>query len=210
MNLPERIEKAISEKERGVMFKPTHYLHAYDFVFSSLVGKKIKVLEIGIANGGSLYFWKEYFKTAEIYGIDIDPSCKRFESEGVKIIIGSQTDLSVLKTAVNLAGEFDIIIDDGGHFMQQMKISFDYLFPHLKEGGFYVVEDLGCCYNKTYQDGEKFTDRIKTLMDDMNLYRKGRDSNFGREISSIFLWDSICFIGRRGTGHSENTKAIKV
>ena len=39
-------------------------------------------------------------------------------------------------------GDFDIIIDDGSHKMNHQQISFDVLFPHLKSGGIYVIEDL--------------------------------------------------------------------
>ena len=49
-------------------------------------------MEIGVYHGNSLKVWKDYFPNAEIYGIDIDPSCKKFEDERTKIIICDQND----------------------------------------------------------------------------------------------------------------------
>ena len=39
-------------------------------------------------------------------------------------------------------GDFDMIIDDGGHTMEQMQVSLNYLWDELKSGGLYVIEDL--------------------------------------------------------------------
>ena len=42
--------------------------------------------------------------------------------------------------------DFDIVIDDGGHFNDGIITSFNGLWPYVKPGGFYAVEDLGCAY----------------------------------------------------------------
>ena len=38
--------------------------------------------------------------------------------------------------------DFDIIIDDGSHRADHQQISLEVLFPHLKPGGLYFIEDL--------------------------------------------------------------------
>jgi hypothetical protein len=51
----------------------------------------LRVLEIGVQNGGSLQMWRRYFgPAAKIFGIDIDPRCKGFEEDGCQIRIGDQ------------------------------------------------------------------------------------------------------------------------
>ena len=44
-----------------------------------------------------------------------------------------------------VGGDFDMIIDDGGHTMEQMQISLNYLWDQVKPGGLYVIEDLHSC-----------------------------------------------------------------
>ena len=91
--------------------------------------------------------WREYFPNSNIYGIDIDPRCKQFQSDRIKIYIGSQSDPEITGAAVaDAVGGFDIILDDGSHVNSLTLKSFELLFPHLKRGGLYIIEDLDCSY----------------------------------------------------------------
>lgn len=64
--------------------------------------------------------WKSYFgDKAKIFGIDIDPRCKKLEEENIKIFIGSQSDRKFLRELKELIPKIDILIDDGGHSMKQ-------------------------------------------------------------------------------------------
>jgi len=101
------------------------------------------MLEIGVLDGKSLATWNEYYPHALIYGLDIDPTCVRFENERTKVFIGSQADVAVLADICNQVPEgFDVIIDDGSHYVRHVISSFGGLFGHLKPGGLYVIEDL--------------------------------------------------------------------
>merc|ERR1719189_3460417 len=63
------------------------------------LGKKVKMLEIGVQSGGSTRVWKRYFRGTLAYvGLDINWRCKQFESldEGIRIVIGSQLNSSLL------------------------------------------------------------------------------------------------------------------
>ena len=53
-----------------------HYFPIYEKHFEPIRNKPIKILEIGILNGGSLEMWRYYFPEATIVGIDINPVCK--------------------------------------------------------------------------------------------------------------------------------------
>jgi ubiquinone/menaquinone biosynthesis C-methylase UbiE len=75
--------------------KWTHYFWVYDRHFAALRDKPIKMLEVGVLNGGSLEMWKKYFHPdSTIVGIDITPSCKDFEDKenNVHVRIGDQSD----------------------------------------------------------------------------------------------------------------------
>lgn len=65
-----------------IIYKMSNYFNVYERHFSSFRNKDVVILEIGVANGGSLQMWKNYFgNKAKIYGIDINPTCKNFEEE---------------------------------------------------------------------------------------------------------------------------------
>jgi len=50
---------------------PHGYLETYDALFEPLVKKHVKLLEIGVHNGGSLFLWRDYFPFGTIVGVDI-------------------------------------------------------------------------------------------------------------------------------------------
>lgn len=133
------------------------YGHGYTPYYEQIFeGKKIKnLLEIGISFGGSLLMWNEFLPKTNIYGMDI--SDKRFkkkrqklEDKGIHIYIGDQANPKDLQVFRNI--DFDVIIDDGGHRMQQQQVSFAELFPTLKSGGMYIIEDLHTSNKASFWD----------------------------------------------------------
>ena len=113
-----------------------------DFYFSFFEKYKNPIiLEIGVYDGASLKMMDEFYGSAKIVGIDIE-SKTQFDSVNVKTIIADQSKPVELLTCLNYYNEYDIIIDDGGHTMDQQQISIAHLFKHVKSGGIYVMEDL--------------------------------------------------------------------
>jgi len=118
------------------------YIKRYNFHFENIRHDVKKILEIGVYHGRSLKVWKEYFPNAEIYGIDIDPNCKKFEDDRTKIIICDQNDEQQLKKVSENLRDFDIILDDGSHKYLHIIKTFSFLYSCLKQDGYYVVEDI--------------------------------------------------------------------
>ncbi|HUU87504.1 MAG TPA: class I SAM-dependent methyltransferase, partial [Candidatus Glassbacteria bacterium] len=97
---------------------------------------------IGVFNGASMKIWRDYFVNSQIFGIDyVDKS--EYDAERIKTIIADQANREQLTKVFQDLPEMDIIIDDGGHTMEQQQVSLGILFPYLKDGGIYVIEDLG-------------------------------------------------------------------
>ena len=118
------------------------FVEVYERFFFQYRYKQIRILEIGIYNGDSLKLWSNYFAQASIFGIDVVPK-PEVDSEQIKTYIADQADRAQLQRFIDThGGDFDIIIDDGGHSMQQQQVSFGFLFPFVKPGGYYVIEDL--------------------------------------------------------------------
>ena len=130
------------------------YCSIYPIYLENLRDEDISMLEIGVQGGGSIKSWREYFPKAKIYGLDID-DCKQYEDKNIKIFIGDQADKKYLNQIIEEIDEkLDLIIDDGGHTMEQQINSFLVLFPKLlKNGGIYIIEDLHTSYlNSGFSD----------------------------------------------------------
>ena len=167
-------QKFFNKNNKKDLHKWLHYFDIYEENFSKFKKKKITILEIGIAKGGSLRMWKNYFgSNSKIVGIDINSACKQYQEDNIKIYIGNQTDVNFLSSVIKDIGRPDIIIDDGGHTSNQQIISFNYLYDHLNDKGIYLVEDTHASYHSDFQDrqdGFTFMDYAKSLADKLNLW----------------------------------------
>lgn len=152
-----------------------HYLPIYEKALTPYRNKPVRMLEIGVYNGGSLQMWRQYLHAnAIIVGVDINPECKRFDNPtaGVHVRIGAQQDPVFLRQVADEFGPFDIILDDGSHMTSHMTDTFKWLFPNaLSEGGIYIVEDLHSNYWTNQRDSPmSFVDYSKHLIDAMHAH----------------------------------------
>ncbi len=150
--------------------KVLFYFDQYDPILFPFQDKKIRLLEIGVFKGASLKMWEVCFPLAEIIGLDINPECRQYERERVKIIIGEQEDKELLKGL----GRFDLVIDDGGHFPSQQVVSFEVLFDNLNGGGWYFIEDIQGGYHahSDFTTKEFFTEIVGcTVCSHLNKYK---------------------------------------
>ena len=201
-----KFEKFFYSNKKNIMNKWDHYFHIYDRHFNKYKDQDIVLLEVGVSNGGSLMMWKDYFgKNSKIYGIDIDPRCKEFEKENLKIFIGSQTDLKFLNTIKNQIPKVDILIDDGGHFMDHQIITFNELFNHISDDGIYLCEDMHTSYWVSFGGGYKragtFLEYSKSFIDQLNAFHSEqvefKPDYFTFAVDSIHYYDSILVIEKR-------------
>lgn len=194
------LEQYFQANEQRLIYKWNHYFNIYERHFSRFRGKEIVVLEIGVFHGGSLQLWKKYFgPKAKIYGIDINPDCKAFEEEGIEIFIGSQSDRSFLRELKSKIPAIDVLIDDGGHTMQQQIVSFEELYDHVKPHGTYLCEDLHTSYWLDFGGGYKrmgtFIEYSKNFIDMLHAFHSNQKSlqttRFTETTNSIHYYDSI-------------------
>lgn len=124
----------------------------YDRHFRDYRGEQVRVLEIGIggyrfpgAGGGSLRMWKHFFPRGLVYGLDIEDK-SHINEPRITTLQGDQSDGEYLNSIAQRYGPFDIVIDDGSHINQHVRASFQALFPHVRPGGLYVIEDMWTAY----------------------------------------------------------------
>ncbi|NIJ54161.1 class I SAM-dependent methyltransferase [Dyadobacter arcticus] len=195
------IRELFYNHEGNLIHKWDHYFDIYEKHFAKYRGQKVNMLEIGISHGGSMQLWKKYFGDhAHIYAIDINPDCKKLEEENTTIFIGSQSDKGFLERVSKELPELDIIIDDGGHTMNQQLTSFEALYLKVKEGGLYIVEDTHTSYWTEFYGGLKtpgtFIEHAKHLVDTLyesHIHEKDAIAfdEITRHIYSITFYDSV-------------------
>jgi glycosyltransferase involved in cell wall biosynthesis len=150
------LKQLYAEHEGKVSDKWSSYLAEYERIFDEYRDKPVRLLEIGVQNGGSLEIWSKYFSNAEkIVGCDINPDCGRLNYEDLRIalVVGDITFNGVQKTILTHAPVFDVIIDDGSHRSGDIVKTFAWGFSRLADGGVFIVEDLHCSYWKDFEGG---------------------------------------------------------
>jgi len=145
------------EQHRGkVSDKWSLYLREYERLLRPLADQPIRMLEIGIQNGGSLEIWSRFFERAErIVGCDINPDCAklRYDDPRIAVVVGdSNTDKAEIQITTE-SSRFDLIIDDGSHRSGDIIRAFARYFEHLNDGGLFIVEDLHCSYFQAFEGG---------------------------------------------------------
>ena len=131
---------------------PRHhnYVEVYDKLFPAVRDSTRRLLEIGVLEGDSMRLWEAYFPAAKIFGVDIEPK-PRVNTERIRTTVADQGRRKDLQLVLErFGGDYDIIIDDGGHTMTQQQLSFATLFPALNAGGVYIIEDVGTSFPQFY------------------------------------------------------------
>jgi hypothetical protein len=199
-------------RHRGrIIHKWIHYLEIYERHFSPYRNTPVKMLEIGVFKGGSLELWREYFgETATILGIDINPKCAEYVTAPNQVRIGSQDDPLFLESVIREMGTPDIVLDDGSHIGRHQRKTFDILFPLLKPGALYVIEDLHTSYwpgsaggglEFAGGHGRKSTaiEHIKQMIDDMHAWYHNSPvtTPAKTDIGAIHIYDSVVVIEKK-------------
>ena len=140
------------------------YVDLYSVLFDPIRSTVRNVTEVGVATGQSLLMWEEFFFNADIYGIDIHANAKarsRFVDHG-RIHhfehANSQDALAVAKLRtpghrLPLAfGSMDVIVDDGDHRAAGNQRTLNALWPYLRPGGIYCIEDIPTGTNSDQMD----------------------------------------------------------
>jgi hypothetical protein len=133
---------------------PHGYTVHYDRAFHHLRGEPIKLLEIGVGGGESIRMWLEYFPNAGVVGVDTAHGTNPWDtypgSEAnprYSFVQGDQASQEFwTEFLVTHGSNWDIIIDDGGHYANQVITTHNCLWQHLKSGCFYCIEDLNVSY----------------------------------------------------------------
>lgn len=174
----------------GVKYKtdkaPANFLKFYDQFFTPLRNEKINFLEIGVLGGASINMWHEYFSNAMIDCADRNVEFFKNVPEGIRCFQLDQKDETSLSTFQKSIGKayYDIILDDGNHTVFSNLLTFKHLWPLVKSGGMFVIEDV-----HTSLDPENYNieNCSKTTFDLANALNKRID--FSSETTNQVIMD---------------------
>lgn len=196
MTLDEIANKNNTDKGTNPIDRLGHgYAPTYERFFAPIREKEIKFLEIGVGGGESIRTWLDFFPAALVFGIDIDKDTNDWNTEGSNVhpryvfTQGDQSSPEFWKKFVEKHGkDWDVIVDDGGHYSHQIVISYCALWPIVVPGGFYCIEDLLVAYGgKPFcVDGwPNHMDFVKDKLDDINRGAGIEFLHFFKELAII-------------------------
>jgi len=202
-----------SQTDKGTVTGVGHgYSLVYDLLFAGRRLEPLNFCEIGLCIGGpevatgsidrtvndlpSIKMWQEYFPNAKLYGVDISDFAA-FETDKFKFVRADAGDETQLQKVVDLGVPFDVIIDDGSHASFHQQRAFLSLFPALRSGGLFIIEDIHW-QPETYSRTLPPVPRTDALLN--QFVAKGRFSDTGSlpladwralesDIKSVFLID---------------------
>jgi hypothetical protein len=201
------------------------YLDVYGSLLDPVRDSVTSVLEIGVQNGGSLEVWARYLPHAtKIVGCDIDTACGQlsFADSRITVIVGDVNDMTTKKKVLQASKTFDLVIDDGSHFPEDIIKTFWTYFPHINRGGYLIIEDLSVSYWDDYRGGlahpESSMQFLKLLADVVNYEHWGTsaqrrdvfaafsastgiaDEKTLEEVQSVTFVNSMCIIKKAEIG----------
>lgn len=203
--------------------KWSSYLEVYSRVFERFRHSPVRLLEIGIQNGGSLEIYRKYFPTGSVFtGCDINPKCSRLSyGDGIHFVLGDCCAASTRESIAAISSRYDIIIDDGSHRSSDIIKAFLTYFPKLENGGVFLIEDLHASYWQSWEGGLFYTlssmSFFKLLADAINSEHWGNGKSVDdlfcnefadyaslvpqaglREVFSVQFFNSICVVEKCG------------
>ena len=130
-------------KKNNIRIEAHGYSSFYEKYFFPKKKNYCNILELGSFYGNAAAAMYFFFKNSKIYSGDIFPDLFRYKSERIKnFYIDTSEEKSINTFVKKQQIEFDIIIEDAGHFFKDQIISLFILFKTLKSKGLFVIEEL--------------------------------------------------------------------
>lgn len=113
-----------------------------------------RVVELGVFNGGGAALLQQILRPKRLVAVDLSPepvpALEAFvRDRGLGDVMSlhygvDQADRETLSALIDdsFGGEqLDLVVDDASHWYAETRTSFEVLFPRLRPGGRYIVED---------------------------------------------------------------------
>jgi hypothetical protein len=204
--------------DKGTRLSAHMYTRVYEKFFAAFRHQAICLLEIGLlrsdidarrvvcategesnasaSSAPSLEMWSVYFSNAKLFGFDID-DFSRVSIDRCTIIRGDMSSRSDLANLVRVIGRpIDILIDDASHASAHQQIALGALFPHMRRGGLYVIEDLHWQHDSLEKEGVPKTRDLLRHLQTQGTFASpcltSEEQNYIRQhTGQVWLFDSL-------------------
>lgn len=179
-----------------------------------------RILELGVYQGGSFVFLDQMLKPERISALELStvpiPALDSYvaaNEDRARMYYGtSQDNVEELLEIVrrDFGGQLDLVVDDASHFYEQTRTSFKTLFPLIRPGGMYIIEDWSWSFQDAFQDPanpwhhvDSLANLMIDLMEDMTRGGLIRDVQVARPLlkiqrSNVAHGEVFSTHGRRG------------
>jgi Methyltransferase domain len=140
---------ALTDDDRFFILKSRTYLERCVEDFSDL--GVANMVEAGVWQGGSVAWWNLALEPVNHLAFDLHDqqvsALERFADSTPSLTVAfgiDQGDADAVSTVVEqrFGGQpLDLVIDDCSHLYEPSRVMFEVLFPLLRPGGWYVIED---------------------------------------------------------------------
>lgn len=141
-----------STRDQFILVKSRHMIDWYETRFAE--HEPGRVLEVGIFKGGSVVLFEGLWNPERLVAVDIMTervaALDEFVGSNglggrVRLRYGiDQADAAAMRSVIGdefADAPLDLVIDDGCHYLDETKATFDAVFPYVRPGGTYVIED---------------------------------------------------------------------
>jgi len=194
-------KRRLSQDKNFTLVKTKSYIKNY----VELNGNFNHILELGLFQGGSLVFLDKLLKPKKMVGLDIMkaeiPALENYIGSNaghIKTYYNSSQDNEALLRSIvlnDLDGELDLVVDDASHLYELTKKSFMALFPLLKAGGTYLIEDWAWSHRGNAQQGMHPWNE-KPAMTNL-IYEIIAELGGGNEIEDIYINDNLLKVRKK-------------
>lgn len=184
------------------MMKPRAYLDAYARGLEDLQVRNM--MELGVRLGGSTVFLALLLQPEKLLAIDVSGPVRELEAfrsadpRGGRITTAyrtSQDDEAALAALLGRqsSGPLDLVVDDASHFYEETRAAFEILFPRLRPGGVYAIEDWQWAHTPGIRIWREKT-ALSNLVFQLMMVCAGRPDL----VASVEVHPGVAFV-RRGT-----------
>lgn len=169
----------------------THsYIEHYDKIFKEFKDKPIKMMEIGAAYGGSAKLWNGYFKDLELDSYELEchlfPETVKYFEEQSNLSLICANALKDEEPAKNGKGYYDIILDDGSHYLNDQIRAAQLWYDSVKPGGLYIIEDVW--YENIETLSNLYPNANSLDLREERIYKIVNGVKFYRDDNAIVYW----------------------
>jgi cephalosporin hydroxylase len=144
--------------------EPHGYFPSY-LKLAAELGPYGNVCEVGVAGGGSLEMFRQLFPFGTVCGVDRAAEGTLLDAEhgthahwpdGTVQVISDQAADDLPGRLQQVHRQWDLIVDDASHEGPATTRTFELLWPLVRPGGYYVVEDWNGAFRNARQPGSPY------------------------------------------------------